>query len=345
MNKLDQISADIRSEEPQDQQVQQAAARVRQKLFVDAAAQPSRIRSCTDFQALIPSYLNKTLSAGRALLLQDHTRECVACRHALQKARDGVAPTLVRPITVPSRTMSKMWAVAALLVLSVGLGAWVFTSGLLTGSNTDVSIQNVSGILYAVSDKGMTPVFSGRKIAEGERVRTSKESTATVRLGDGSLVEMNERSEISVTHAAGGATIRLGRGDIIVQAAKQRTGTLDVLTSDCLVSVKGTVFAVNRGIKGSRVSVVEGSVKVAQGSQSQMLQPGEQLSTDPSLAKVPVQKAVAWSRDSAKYAAVLGELLSIQKRLSAMPSPGLRYNSKLLNYVPLMRCCMPPCRI
>jgi hypothetical protein len=145
---------------------------------------------------------------------------------------------------------------------------------------------------------------------------------------------MNERSELSVSQSGGGATIRLNRGDIIVQAAKQRSATLNVLTPEFLVSVKGTIFSVNRGTKGTRVSVIEGAVNVQQGSQAELLKPGGQAVSNPSLEKVPVQQTVEWSRDSAKYLALLGDFSVIQKGLASVSSPGLRYQSKLLGFVP-----------
>jgi hypothetical protein len=333
MNRLDQVVYDIANEQVPEGRMEEAASRVRRHLFAHTTAEPVLIRTCADYQALIPSYLNKTLSAGRALLLQDHTRECVGCRHALDEARAGSVRTLVRPTTPPSRTIPKQWAIAAAAVLIAGAGALAIVQNFGGIAQGRAVIQTVYGILYAVNDRGNTPIFSGREIADGEHIRTAKGSIAMVRLPDGSLMEMNERTEVSFTRASRGMNIRLDRGGVIVQAAKQRGGTLDVLTPDCTVLVKGTIFAVERGTKASRVSVVEGSVQVEQGAQSQMLKPGDQVATDPSVAKTSVEQAISWSRDSARYMALIGEFAQIKKGLDAVPSPGLRHDAKLLAYV------------
>ena len=221
MNKLDQAINEISNEMIPEDRIEQAANRVRNRLFGQARTAADRIRGCADYQTLIPAYLNRTLSAGRALLLQDHTR-------------GGNVRTLVRPVTAPTHSIPKWWAIAAMLVLTLGAGALIVNQILFPG-NGRMSVASVSGILYSVSDGGVTPIFAGREIPEGQKIRTAKSSNAVVKLGDGSLVELNERAEISVARSGHGTAIHLNRGNIIVQAAKQRNGTLDVLTANLVL--------------------------------------------------------------------------------------------------------------
>ena len=63
----------------------------------------------------------------------------------------------------------------------------------------------------------------------------------------------------------------------LVEAAKQRRGRLEIATPDSLVSVKGTIFGVSWGLKGSRVSVVQGEVQVVHSGVSKLLHRGEQF--------------------------------------------------------------------
>ncbi len=117
-----------------------------------------------------------------------------------------------------------------------------------------------------------------------------------VRLGDGSVIEMKDRSEFSLTKNSQGTTIHLNRGAIVVEAAKQDKRHLFVDTGDSHVSVTGTVFSVNSGTKGSRVSVIEGEVHMDHAGNERVLRAGEQATTNASIERVPVKDEVAWSR-------------------------------------------------
>ena len=146
---------------------------------------------------------------------------------------------------------------------------------------------------------------------------------------------MAERSDLALSERWSGKTIRLARGSVLVQAAKQRRGRLEVATPDSLVSVKGTIFGVTWGLKGSRVSVVQGEVRVDHGGLSKLLHRGEQSATDQSMALTTVATDISWSQNAAQYLAMLGDLAAIQAQIDQIPPPGLRYSSQLLDRVPL----------
>ena len=58
---------------------------------IHSADRAEHIDGCDDFQSLIPAYLDGKLSAGRKLLLEDHSNECVPCRKELSAQRNAAA--------------------------------------------------------------------------------------------------------------------------------------------------------------------------------------------------------------------------------------------------------------
>jgi FecR protein/Putative zinc-finger len=344
-HKFDGLLSEIRSEVIDDRLVAEASDRVWSSISASPSAPFSvqKLRGCEDFQALIPAYLEKNLPEARRLLVQDHVYQCVACRHAVEQARRGEIQIVHRPAwqtdrqtkTAPSSFPVWRWAMSAAAVAVAGVATLALWNGFFPGQHVvRGSIQNVDGSLYAVVDDQVRLIPAGYQIRNGDEIRTAKGSNAVVRLLDGSLVEMDERSDLSVSRQWKGTTIRLDGGHIIVQAAKQRTGRLYVSTDDCLVSVKGTIFSVNHGTKGSRVAVIEGVVRVSAGDQTTDLRAGDEQTSTSSLSKVPIQNEIAWSRNSATYLALLGDFALLQKQFEAIPGPGLRYSSDLLPYVP-----------
>jgi hypothetical protein len=334
--KFDRLLSEIRNEPIDDQVISRAGDRVWKAIAESPASDlGGALRSCENFQALIPAYLEKQLSEARKLLFQDHVHQCVACRRHLEQARTGKTQPVWQP-TIGRRVFPVgRWAMAASAVAAVGIAALALNSGLFPGQHVvRAAVQSVDGSLYAVSGAQVRLIPAGYEIRNGDQVRTAKGSNAVVRLLDGSLVEMDERSDLSVSRGWKGTTIRLDGGHIIVQAAKQRTGRLYVATDDVLVSVKGTIFSVNHGTKGSRVAVIEGVVRVAYGDRTTELGAGDEETSGASVAKVPIQNEIAWSRNSAKYLALLGDFALLQKQIEAIPGPGLRYTSDLLPYVP-----------
>ncbi|MDT4896462.1 MAG: hypothetical protein QOH25_1539 [Acidobacteriota bacterium] len=342
---LDRVAAGIRSEEIDVSVVESAADRVWARLSKESAVElpetkaVEEIRGCADFQMLIPAYLRKELSDARTMLLEDHTRECIPCRKALKAARGGSAQLVSTPTTVQTISRATQhtpvwkWAIAATLAIGVGLVAFNIYRRIPIAAHA--TLQAANGTVYRVTETETLPVGVGQELGSGERIRTAKDANAVVKLEDGSLVEMRERSEFSLSQNSSGTTIHLNRGNVIVEAAKQRGGHLYVATDDALVSVTGTIFSVNNGTKGSRVSVIEGEVHVNHAGDEKVLHPGDQTTTSTSLEMIPVQEEVSWSRNAERYAKLMVELTALHRELDQkVPRPGVRYSTRLLDLVP-----------
>jgi len=335
--KFDQMLSAIRNEAVDEKVAAQAGERVWKSMAGAPASvelESRALRGCEDFQALIPAYLQKQLAPARAMLFEDHVHACVACRRAVQLAREGEPQKIWQLERKPAFSFRRWSLAAATLAFGVAIG-FAFTNGLLPGQHSvRGTVQSVDGSLYDISGTEMHVIPAGYPIRDGDEIRTAKASSAMVRLEDGSVLELGERSDLSVSRKWKGTTIHLDGGQVIVQAAKQHSGRLYLATEDGLVSVKGTIFSVNHGIKGSRVAVIEGVVRTEYGGTTRELHAGEQTTSSPTVGKVPIQDEIAWSKNAAKYLALLGEFSILEKQFAAIPSPGLRYSSDLLPYVP-----------
>jgi hypothetical protein len=343
---LDKVTDEIRNEKIDSELESAAAGRVWARVSAvagettlqsPASVVADRIEGCADFQSLIPAYIAGGLSEARSLLLVDHTHECIPCRKAMNAARSG--QTVTRKATAKTRRYALQpvvlrWGLAAAFVVGFGLLAVPMIQRYWPFGDFEATVQAAEGQVYQVDDAKTAAIASGAKLVKGERVRTAKDAHAVVRLGDGSLIEMKDRSEFYLTKNGQGTTIHLSRGSIVVEAAKQKGEHLFVETGDSLVSVTGTVFSVNNGTKGSRVSVIQGEVNLNHAGSDHVLRAGDQASTSSSISAIPVKDEVAWSRKAGQYAEMLKGLASVRKGLVAVPRPGVRNSTHLLDLMP-----------
>src|SRR3954452_7624866 len=322
-DRLERALQEMRDEAVDTEILDAARARVWDTMTTAAGS------GCAEFRPDLRAYLGGTLAAGRRVLLEDHIRRCPACRASIAEMK-GERRVIAMPQRVSSRW--RRWgslAAAAALFLSVlylgrdTIDAWMAPGG------PRATVVSASGALYRLPGGALN---AGATIGEKELIRTGPGAHAVLRLADGSMVDVNERTELYVTAAWSGQAIHLQRGDIVVKAAKQRRGHLRVLTHDSIASVKGTVFAVSAGMGGSVVSVVEGSVAVNQPGRAVPLRPGDQAASIPALA-TSVATSVSWSPDAKNYLELLGSLVKIERELANFPAE-LRTKSALLSYVP-----------
>jgi len=171
-------------------------------------------------------------------------------------------------------------------------------------------VESADGSLQRVSAGKPEVLQAGERIEVGEIVRTDGEKGGSLRLRDGSRVEMRAHSELALERAEDGVRIRLKEGGLIVNAAKQRTGHLYVQTKDVTVSVIGTVFLVNAEEQGSRVAVIEGEVHVQHGASERKLRRGEQVATGLWMEPQPVKEEIAWSQNAVAHVALLQQAVN-----------------------------------
>ncbi len=337
--RLDQAISELRAEQPDAKALSASAEHVWQKLQEglgeEAAANALQpIRGCADIRALLPAFHQHELPPARALIVADHLKECVSCRsYAHGRAVDG--GTSVNWRMEPSTrgfqwNFARLSLAAATFAVLVAL-VWTGYSWYIAGpQGSRARIDSVAGQVYSIGWAGERPLKPGDEISQGEFIRTAANSHAVVRLFDGSKVEMNQRAQLGVSADRRNTTIHLDQGIIIVQAAHRKTGHLYVSAPDCNVAVTGTVFSVNSGTKGSRVSVIEGEVHVKHAGMESILHSGDQVATTQSVGTVPVSQEISWSNDLNHELALLAEFSKLRQQLETIQTPGPRYESKIL---------------
>ncbi|HYP07755.1 MAG TPA: FecR domain-containing protein, partial [Bryobacteraceae bacterium] len=248
----------------------------------------------------------------------------------------GEPERAAKVVEMPVRRMTrgKWLSVAAAGAMVLLFGRYGYEQFAPAPGGSRATVQAADGNVYRVQNAALQTVKPGTALEEGEVLRTAAGSRAVVKLMDGSVVEVGERAEFRVSAARRDLTVHLNRGAVIVQAAKRRQGHLYVATGDTRVAVTGTVFSVNRGSKGTRVSVVEGEVIVEFEHSDKVLHSGDQLATHRSVAAVPIDQEIAWSRNAPEHLKMLKDMATIKESVEKVRMPGVRFVSPLLDQVP-----------
>jgi ferric-dicitrate binding protein FerR (iron transport regulator) len=324
-DRLEQALEAMRAETVDASEMAAARARVWAKLIEGSAD------LCGGFRQDLGAYAEGRLKADRRLLVEDHLARCPECRRAFGALR-GTRNVTEMPVRQRGWVRrSAPWAMAAgvaLVALYTGRGS---IDNALAPRGPRGSVEVASGEVRLLSGAALAP---GAKLGENDVLRTGGGARAVLRLADGSRVEVNERSELALHAAWSGQTVRLTRGDIIVEAAKQRRGRLRVETLDSVASVKGTVFAVSTGVAGSVVSVMEGAVEVSQPTGTKLVRKGQKSASNNTLDGVTLRQTVEWSPDKRKYLELSGDFEAIGRQLAALPDQPLRTEARLVDLLP-----------
>jgi hypothetical protein len=335
---LDTAVRATREDVPTEEQLRESAGRVWQKMQAapDVTREVEQIRGCDDVRALLPRFAAGALTASTQMLMEAHLRECVACSR--QAHHQAAEESVKWAAPVPPRRFGfrlPAFAMTAAAVAVIALAAFVVNNMYFAvPAGARATVQSADGPVYLATGGGERLIGVGEPINDGDAVRTGAGAHAFLRLSDGSLVEMNERSDFAASARGRNMTVALDQGAVIVEAAKRKSGHLYVKTPDCRVAVTGTVFSVNAGVKGSRVSVIEGAVQVSAVNGDSTLHAGDQAVTGDNMGGVPVRTDIAWSRDREKHLELLAQFAQLQNKLQQVQLPSPRFTSHLAERVP-----------
>ena len=277
---------------------------------------------------------------AKAWLYQDSLTETASRGRAVSE-RESKPQTSSGPSINWSTWGWRLAAAAAVIVMVVGVS---FQSDLLTIKTGGlIHIENLAGEAFIKDAQGNTRrVQTGDDLQLGpnDRLLTGKDGQLMLATQDGSVVEVAPRTELTVWNrrpfwrGKSDHVVDIDRGNVIVEASEQGSGHLYVDTPDAFVTVTGTVFSVNTGMKGSRVSVIEGSVEVEQGSGEETLAPGDQVTTTDNLSNVPITEEISWSQKFEQHISLLKEAAALGDELDRVIVNDLRTSTELLENVP-----------
>jgi transmembrane sensor len=104
--------------------------------------------------------------------------------------------------------------------------------------------------------------FAWYQLSSGQVYETGVGEHRSVRLRDGSLVELNSRSRISVRFGEGERRVELLEGQALFQVSKDLLRPFIVLSDATRIRAVGTQFDVDRKRSATVVTVIEGTVAI-----------------------------------------------------------------------------------
>jgi ferric-dicitrate binding protein FerR (iron transport regulator) len=254
-----------------------------------------------------------------------------------------VAPTGADKPRVPSRAAQLLasrsarvgLAAAAAVALAVGVAT---VAPRLTIPGQVGAVHAAEGFVRL--DGGVTHALAaGEAVASGSGVRTSDDGRAVLQLADGTRIELDERSELRLDRTLAGPAVQVIRGRVLVTGGD---GSVKILTPDVTVGAgaspaggDGRTYLVNRGVLGTRVTVLEGDVRVDGAGGDVPLAAGEQFTSSDHLQSAPVAQELAWSRDAGLYAELVAEFEAAHQPVrDALAAAPVRTDAGLAARVP-----------
>ncbi|GAA4167085.1 FecR family protein [Shinella granuli] len=168
------------------------------------------------------------------------------------------------------------------------------------GSTTGVSRRTVlkgAGLALIAAGTGLTALRLTRPFGDHA---TGTGETATVKLADGTRVELSPRTTFSIDFSETARRVRLQEGEIFVDVAADAARPFTIEAGDLRATALGTEYSVAIAPEETSVLVTKHAVEVSAGGRSLILDEGQSLSYSEGRLSEPgdadTQARLAWRR-------------------------------------------------
>lgn len=181
----------------------------------------------------------------------------------------------------------------------------------LTTACSDATITFTSG--KSVQD-GTDNIRVGNKVSLNDIIRTGKESSLAIQVGDSSVIRLMPDSSVRITSPSSKSRILiLEKGTILVKVVKlESKRSFEVKSDDVTAAVRGTSFRVTKSGHTTTVSVSDGKIAVFTSGKRDIehaiiVEPGFTVQADPGKEQTELvlrRSTAAESRETRKIDAV-----------------------------------------
>jgi transmembrane sensor len=161
------------------------------------------------------------------------------------------------------------------------------------------------GALAASIAAAVVILPQGELIAQTSGYATTKGEHRSLKLADGSTIDMNAETGMSVTLAPHGRRVVMGPGEAVFDVAHDTTRPFEIEAGGRIVHVVGTQFDVRNRPEGFSVTVSRGVVQVRGGGPTYVLRKGDSLELNAAgvtkVSSVNPADALAWRTGHVVY--------------------------------------------
>lgn len=183
-------------------------------------------------------------------------------------------------------------------------------------------VAALAGVLLMTA----SAIAGWRMLRDSASYGTATGEQRTVQLSDGSVLNLNARSRVSIHFSKAARQVELLEGEALFSVEHDPSRPFSVITSNATIRAVGTQFNVYRRQDGTTVSVVEGAVQVTPDgapSAARLFKAGEQATIGAGATvkrqSLDVDDALAWRERRLVFEnASLGEVIAEFNRYNAI---------------------------